>query len=275
MIGVVHLVWSPLGPEPLRDFLRSYHAHPAGVAHELVVVLNGVDPHEPGGPLEREALLAELQDTSHRLIELDRPVLDLAAYGLAARGLAHERLCFLNSYSVILSDGWLAQLSRALDEPDVGLVGASASWESQAEWVRGKARYWIYQLAGLRRARRDFPRFPNPHVRTTAFMAERALLLDLGLEDTPDKRAAYLLESGHSGITRQVLARGLRSVVVGRDGREYDIADWPASFTYRSADQQNLLVSDNRTRSWQQASERVRRRLARDAWGSYSAAGGR
>ncbi len=44
MIAVVHLVWGPLGPEPLRDFLRSYHAHDAGAPHELVVLFNGV-PH--------------------------------------------------------------------------------------------------------------------------------------------------------------------------------------------------------------------------------------
>ena len=55
---------------------------------------------------------------------------DLAAYAQAAERLEYERLCFLNSYSVILADGWLARLDRALDQPRAGLVGATGSWAS-------------------------------------------------------------------------------------------------------------------------------------------------
>lgn len=261
--ALVHLVWAPLGPRPLRAFLRSYRAHDPGLAHELVVLLNGAPA---GGPV-REQLLAELDGVEHRLLETERPLLDLPAYGYAARVLAHERLCLLNSYSVVLADGWLALLARALDDPGVALAGASASWESQSEWIRGRLRYWPYQLAGLRRARRDYPRFPNPHIRTTAFMIARARLQAMDLERVADKRATYLLESGHASITRQVLDEGQRAVVVGRDGRTYDVEQWPLSATFRSGAQRNLLVADNRTADWELASARVRRRLSRDAWG--------
>jgi hypothetical protein len=252
MIGVVHLVWAPLGPQPLRAFLASYHAQPSRAEHELIIVLNGSRP-DAGSAESREGLLAELDGTTHRLLVLERPLLDLAAYGAAARQLQHPRLCFLNSYSAFLADGWLRRLSEALDEPGVGLAGASASWESQAEWVRGRLVHWPYQLMGLREARRDYPRFPNPHVRTTAFAMSRDLVLQMGLEDVRDKRSAYLLESGHSSITRRVQEQGLRAVVVGRDGQVFDVAAWPLSRTYRSDAQRNLLVSDNRTREWGEA----------------------
>lgn len=261
MIGLVYLVWTPLGPAPLREFLRSYRERTAGVEHELVIVVNGPSDSHP-------AALRELRDVEHRLIELERPVLDLPAYGLAARQLHHDRLCLLNSYSLVLADGWLGLLDRALTEPGVGLAGASGSWESQAEWVRGRRRYWLYQLAMLPRARRDYPRYPNPHLRTTAFIAERQALLGLGLEGARDKRATYLLESGQHSITRQIQKRGQRVVVVGRDGSAYDVADWPRSATYRAGGQRNLLVADRRTRDWEQASPWLKRRLTRDAWGS-------
>jgi hypothetical protein len=265
MIGVVHLLWAPLGPEPLREFLRSYHSHAAGVEHELVVAFNA-RPRESEDP-SRQTLLTELEATSHRLIELEQPMLDLAAYGEVARRLEHERLCFLNSYSVIQADEWLGLLSRALDEPGVGLAGATGSWESQGEWARGRPIFWPQQLISLRGARRDYPRFPNPHIRTTAFMATRAAVLEMGLEGARDKHSAYLLESGHRSITRELQRRGLRPVVVGRDGRVYEVDDWPRSRTYRSGRQDNLLVADNRTRDWEQAAPRLRRRLTRDAWG--------
>lgn len=265
MIGVVHLVWGPLGPEPLKRFLASYRAHPAGAEHELVVVFNGVRDQ---GPL-REQLAA----TPHRLLALPEPVLDLPAYGLAARELDHERLCFLNSYSAILADSWLAHLSDALDVPGVGIVGASGSWESQAEWIRGRLVHWPYQLLGLRASRRDYPRFPNPHIRTTAFLMRRADVLACRLEEARDKRSTYLLESGRQSITRRLLDEGARALVVGRDGHGYDVEDWPASATYRSGGQRNLLVEDNRTADWQRASARLRARLARDAWGERYLAG--
>lgn len=290
MIGLVYLAWAPLGPEPVREFLRSYGVHRAGAGHELVVVLNGgvrggpnaggteksteehADP--AAGSTARTALLAELRGVEHRLVELERPVLDLPAYGLAALQLEHERLCLLNSYSTILADGWLGVLARALDAPEVGLVGATGSWESQAEWIRGRPVYWPYQLAGLPRARRDYPRFPNPHVRTTAFMLERALLLEIGLQHAADKRATYLLESGPHSVTRQVQARRLGAVVAGRDGHAYDVEEWPRSATYRAGGQENLLVADNRTGDWERASPQLRRRLSHDAWGSAAASGG-
>lgn len=274
-LGVVHLVWAPLGPEPVRSFLRSYRAHAPGIAHELVIVLNGA-PGEAseassrrGLVLTREDLAEELQGVEHRLIVLEEPVPDLAAYGLAARVLPHPRLCFLNSYSVILADDWLAILVRALDHPHTGLAGASASWESQSRWIRGRARYWPYQLIRLRGARRDYPRFPNPHIRTTAFMVERANVTAMNLDAARDKRATYLLESGRRSVTRQILERDLRAVVTGRDGRVYGVKDWAASRTYRSGEQDNLLVADRRTEDWATASPRLRRRLSRDAWGEH------
>ena len=266
-IGLVHLVWGPLGPAPLRRFLGSYNAHPAGIEHELTIVLNGVAQAEVSSPGLRNALSAELVGTDHRLISLEQPLLDLPAYGISGRESAHSRLCFLNSYSVILADGWLAHLARALDAPGVGIAGATGSWESQAEWVRGSTRFWLYQLAKSRGMRRDYPRFPNPHIRTTAFMLERATLLGLELERARDKRATYLLESGRRSITRQILDAGQRVVVVDRQGDFHEIAQWPDSHTYRSGAQQGLLVADRRTEDWQHASPWLRRRLTRDAWG--------
>lgn len=71
MTAVVHLVWAPLGPAPLRDFLRSYRAHPAGAEHELVILLNGTVGRADVTAADRHRLLAELDGIEHRLLELD------------------------------------------------------------------------------------------------------------------------------------------------------------------------------------------------------------
>jgi hypothetical protein len=267
-LAVVYLLWGPLGPEPVREFVASYTRHPAAIEHELVVLLNGVDP------AQRATLLSPFEGVKHSLLELDAPVQDLVAYGKAAERLEHELLCCMNTYSLVLVDAWLRILTEAALIPGVGLAGATGSWESQGQWPRGEPRSWFAQLSSLRTLRRDFPGFPNPHLRTTAFVARRRLLLEMGLERAHDKYTAYLLESGRSSITRTVIEQGLRVVVAGRDGRLYDSPQWPSSSTYRSGEQANLLVADRRTGDWLRADASLQRRLSKDAWGARSSTGG-
>ncbi|HEX8559483.1 MAG TPA: hypothetical protein VF668_15380, partial [Pyrinomonadaceae bacterium] len=65
-------------------------------------------------------------------------------------------------------------------------------------------------------------------------------------------------------------------LVVGRDGRGYEPAEWAESFTFRRGEQHNLLVSDNQTRYYEAADAATRRRLEESAWGRAGrATGGR
>jgi hypothetical protein len=128
---VVHLVWAPLGPDPLHRFLDSYRRHDAGTPHELLVILNGFRPQDDLAPWRRL-----LGDVEHDELHLERRVLDLAAYREAAERVVAERFCFLNSYSVVLANNWLRALEDALSAPGVGLVGASGSWGSVRSYNR-------------------------------------------------------------------------------------------------------------------------------------------
>jgi hypothetical protein len=111
--------------------------------------------------------------------------------------------------------------------------------------------------------------FPNPHLRTNCFALERELLLSLEWPTGLTKLQAVALEGGSNSLTRQVQARGLEAVVVGRDGVAYPPDRWRESATFRSGEQANLLVSDNRTRHYQEGGPLVRRGLAWLAWGTW------
>jgi hypothetical protein len=307
VIAVVHLVWGPLGPAPLREFLASYRQHPAGIEHELVVLLNGVTDHQ------RPVLLAELERFEHRLLTLPARVQDLAAYRQAAELLEHERMCFLNSYSTILASDWLAKFAHALDQPMSGMVAATASWASVRSAVlnglllpnpyrgvvpgRRVAREQLLgmelELGGDERDDREIPRrslinsilatlrtlppipeqllrfegFPAHHLRTNAFMADRRTFLGLQTGRIARKMDAYLLESGQRSYTRQIHGMGLRALVVDREGRAYDPEDWPASRTFWQGDQERLLIADNQTRSYANGGIDRRLLLSSFAWG--------
>lgn len=254
MIELIHLVWAPLGPEPFDRFLRSYVDHRAGVEHRLVLVFKEFRDAEHSAAWDARA-----EHVPHVRVEMPEPVLDLGAYRrVALAGDAH-RLCFTNSNAEVLADGWLSALDRALDDPAVGMVGATGSWES----AYSAAPIWLKPLR-----RRHFRPFPNPHLRTNALMLDRQLLVGLDWPDVGTRKLAALrLESGRHGISSQVLGRGLSIDVVGRDGLRYPWEEWPVSGTFRSGDQSNLLVGDNRTAQYRDAEPARRRELTRFAWG--------
>ncbi|HTA15092.1 MAG TPA: hypothetical protein VK781_09585 [Solirubrobacteraceae bacterium] len=315
MIAVVHLVWGPFGLAWPRRFLDSYRQHRAGADHDLVILLNSVDDRV------RAELEAELEGIEHRLLSLDEPVQDLAAYAEAVKRLEHDRMCFLNSYSTILAPDWLAKLEHALDQPGAGLVGATGSWASLRSAVlnslflpnpyrsvipkrsvtRGEMNAINAEIERMRTPTDEahaetaielprrrlstsvistlksfgpmpeqflrFPGFPAHHIRTNGFMAERATLAELQMQGISQKMEAYALESGHNSLTRQVQKRGLRTLVVGRDGTVYDRDHWHLSRTFWQGDQEQLMIADNQTRTYANGGLDRRRVLSAFAWG--------
>lgn len=125
--------------------------------------------------------------------------------------------------------------------------------------------HWSWTTAKTIREAAAFPAFPNPHIRTNAFFTERSWLLRAGPIAT--KHDAYLFESGPQSLTAQIVEAGLRAYVIDRDGQPHAPAEWANSGTFRSGDQQALLIADSQTRRYQQmtAAERITHQLM--TWG--------
>jgi len=254
-IAVVHLVWAPLGCGELERFLAACAAHPPGREYRLVVVANGFSgPSDP----RMAATLAALEGVEHELLATPSPVLDLAAYRHASELVDADLLCFVNSYSRPLADGWLSKLAAPLETREAGLTGTGGSLES----AYTAAPIWLRPL------RRQFQPFPNPHLRTNGFMIERELLLDLRWPGLDSKVGAWAFESGRDSISQQIWHRDLAVLVVGADGVAYPPPRWRESATFRAGGQRNLLIADNRTAQYANADETFRRRLEQMAWGT-------
>jgi hypothetical protein len=298
-VGVVYLCRFAEGDRPVRRFLATYARHPAGVAHDLNVVFKGFPDRQA---LDRAGAL--FGDVAFNPIEHADVGFDIGSYLWAATATSHRRLFFLNTFSQILADNWLRQFDRALDMPGVGLAGATGSWQSttagyeaQAKFYLGEALRWPLRVIGQpvsdpvssqrTRARQrrhrplrryvlfpleygqrlyEFSRFPNPHIRTNAFMIERARFLSLEFPRFTKKSDAYKFESGRRSLTRQILAHNLSPVVVGRDGQTYAVADWRSSKTFWTEEQPNLIIADNRTTDYACGDQDLRQELENLAW---------
>ncbi len=238
-LAAVHLVRQCNGVDCFRRFIASYRAMDEPLAHDLVVIFKGFEGHDKGPYLEL------LEGIAHTGVDVADTGFDIGPYLEVARQSEHARMCFLNSFSVLLAPGWLSKLDRALSEmPKAGIVGATGS----------------YEPAGP-----DAP-FPNYHVRTNGFLIARELLLDLEVWEMRDKPDVSRFEAGPRSLTRQIMQRGLEPYIVDRDGVAYAKENWEASGTFRSGEQEKLLIADNRTNAWLEADPETREWLRRLAW---------
>lgn len=312
-LQVVYLLWAPLGEAVVRRFADSYRANPAGVPHQLVVVCNGFSGRDDS---RLTAARRVLDGIEHTTISIDPPVLDIAAYRIAAERLAPARCCFLNSFSTILAPGWLAHLGGALDATDVGLVGASGSWGSMRSFVRfqfglggpysrafADRRTTTRILASIAQRNlssqspagslvpklrtlqaivtlqtvrssvaqtRGFRTFPAPHVRSTGFMIDSETIAQLDLGSLGTKMETYRIESGAASITRQVQRLGMRTLVVDRDGRQFEPGEWPSSHTFWQGRQEKLMLADKQTEHYEVVDAAGRAVLSGFAWGELA-----
>lgn len=263
-------MWPPSGPQALERFLAAYRAHRAGLDHELLLVWRDF-----GGEVPR-AYLDLLDGVAHRARRPTGVQQDLGVYRRMAeveRRDADTPFVFLNSQAEPLVDDWLRLLCDPLAEPTVGVVGATGSWESHASaalshWRRSGSRSKLRATPALVSALTQFPRFPNPHVRTNAFAMRRGEFLSLRFTEPRTKRMAHRLESGWLGLSRQLRRRGMRVLVVDRAGETFRPHEWPRSATFRADEQARLVVGDNRTREYRDATPERRRELETLAWGA-------
>jgi len=132
-------------------------------------------------------------------------------------------------------------------------------------------KYWksLIQPGGAFFLFRDFKPFPNPHLRSNAFVIGRELLLDLNFTLDDTKAAANRFESAPDGLPARLAERGLSLILVGADGTNYEVAEWPNSGTFRLDNQQNVLVADNQVRAFSAMSKWQKALHTRMTWGDY------
>jgi hypothetical protein len=228
-------------------FLDSYRRNPAGIDHSLYVIFKGFANN---ADLRRAQNL--FAAVPHQPVFLSDDKLDVGAYIEWADLVEEDAVCVFNTASEILAHDWLSKFAGNLAMPNVGLVGATASYES------------LHAFSSV------FPLFPNFHIRSTAFMIDRGLFLSLMKGRViASKVDAFHFESGPNSLTRLILAEGREVLVVGRNGRGYSPQFWPTSGTFRQGTQSNLLIGDNQTRSFSAMPWMAKRAFALRTWGKY------
>jgi hypothetical protein len=258
------------GYEPILRFLKAWSRHPFGCPHKLIFIAKGweTDTGLSGIPTNM------LQDVC-RIHHVPDTGLDVDTYWRVGREYGAAYSLFLNTFSEPLVDNWgylmMAHAGRRR------LIGATGNWESHSIGSRPFQQLFKYGVLGLPwtlvvalRAFRHWPVYPNPALRTNAFMVPLELLHTLPVP-IGRKRNLWVFESGRRGLSRKAISLGYELLVVGKDGLGYKPQDWYRSCTFRMGEQSNLLVADNRTRDYENADPSRRRELEILSWGHMKA----
>lgn len=276
-ICVVHLVRFRNGLEPFAKFLRSYASHSAGIDHQLLIIYKGFPSVASASAYEKL-----LEPFPHKTLFVRDFGFDIRPYFVAVRKFDYKYFMFMNSFSLILEEKWLEKMYKYVSQDDVGLVGATGSLQSMYtdafNWVitRDIYPFWKFILAKSFRRLRCwilpcfFAPLPNYHIRTNAFMTSREIMLKIRCGLMLNKRNAWMFESGLHGFTRQILNMNLRVLMVGRDGVGYEKEYWHESNIYKQHGQENLLIADNQTITYEIGDNNTRRDESFKAWGDKS-----
>lgn len=265
-VCVVYLARAKNGLDPFQSFLKSYRLFPAGMEHELLIVFKGFEGLRDASPY-----LDYSQPLAVKTFFMSDFGFDLRGYGQAANHLDHAYFCFFNSFSEPLHPNWLFNLYQHITRPEVGLAGATGSWESMySNALREQGDSLFHRVVHplrLAACRIAFDPFPNYHIRTTGFIVGRDIARAIWPRHFLTKRGAYLFENGKNSLTKRIMRMGLRILVVDKNGIAYEKEEWARSRTFRNGDQENLLVADNQTRHYQSAAPETRTFLRHLAWG--------
>lgn len=271
-VAVLYIAFKEYGLSALNEFLSSYRNTSAGLPHQLHIALKGFSD-----PYERQQYMDATRGLDCKCVDVENAGYDIGTYREFVSITDYPYYFFLNSKSRILSDNWLAKVYRHACLPNVGLAGATASFESlltdhlqQRQDAAGRwwpwreiVRYsWLNEL----RHRLYFPAFPNPHLRTNAFMIRREEFLKLQHRPIVNRIDAARFENGRNSISRQIKDMGLDVLVVGHDGDAYGIDKWSKSGTFWQGNQANLLVADNQTEKYDLSSDIEKKTLSAKAW---------
>ena len=249
----------------------------AASPHTLVILFKGmVDENETNEFIK----LLNDEKIKAKLFLYTGGGFDIDTYYWIAQQLEQEYLFFLNSNSVILHDNWLLAFTRPLTR-NTGVIAATASYQSYVSAVFQKhslkyeyAQGWLFNFRKYKLLlkaffywRLLFPSFPNPHVRTNAFIINRKLLLSLKKRKLETKMDAFRFESGRDGFSAQLIKKGYEILVVDRNGKTYRQNEWPVSETFRIGRQQNLLIADNQTALYDTGTDAEKRLMTKITWG--------
>lgn len=262
---VVYLAYEPYKIDNFKKFINNYKYHYSGQKHRLVICFKKFASKK--SILEWKKLLKGIKCTT--IIDNCKiDDFDFGSYIRIASKYKNKIILFLNSYSYPTVNNWLKLIVKHYDKNT--LVGCTATYASLSSSFFGK----YYKINILKRLMYGFinlfrfPIFPNPHIRSNAFLIKGSDFLSLKFPKLiKNKLQTNMIESGWLGMTRQLKKKKFRIILASSNGMGLKENDWLNSEVYSFKNQKNLIISDNRTRIYNKLSLKNKKKETKYHWG--------
>ena len=244
MIDVVYLAYlnEELGYDidVFEQFIESYKKFSAGIEHNLTILIKNSTPEH-----FYNKLLEHINKNNLKILKVSDEGLDIGAFILAAKELQSEYMFCIGSGVSILCHDWLRKFYNAFKNNSVvQLAGAMGTY-----------------------AKGHSDRFPNPHIRTCAFMMKRKLFLEYADSHKfpQTKEDTWEIEHGMNSLTSFVLDKGYHVVVVNNESNVFYQNDWEIAQTYITLDSK-AIMDDKWARRYALTDEYLRTKIEMENW---------
>jgi hypothetical protein len=215
---------NPVWSEKAEVFYESYNQYKPGFEHKLLIV-------------KKEDFVDNIFDNHERIVH-DNYGYDMGTLQkIAPESLEYDVVVHFGGHCRILADEWLRKIVSVFSNPEVALVGTSASNENR------------------------------PHIRTCNFAYRPNLMKQILFpESLETKDSQYQMEYGENSLYNQFTSMGYICGIVDKQGNFFK-DNWIDTMTYRSGEQENLLIADRHTDAYQYGVIGQRMFLENLAWG--------
>ena len=215
-IAVVYLSWLPYGIKHFQNFIESYILNTPDSDHDLIIAFNGL-AKKHSEPLKNYLDILADKNLHAKTISF-KSGQDLDIYDQIAKSEKYSFFLFLNTYSIIQNSKWL-EIFRNSISPEIGIIGATGSFSSYLTAINRKTYVDLFSSNTFFSKYNSlkyflklnfiygklFKYFPNPHIRTNAFLIKRELFLKITKPQFNSKIDAYIFENGKNSMTNQLL----------------------------------------------------------------------
>ena len=252
----------------LINFLKKYKRNTPGTKHTLLICLKLIHKNE----LKKIIKIINDYIKSTKKIFIDPSKFndfDLGSYYRVAKKFKNHKIIFLNSHSQPEKKNWLKKINYFANKKTI--VGFTASFSSRAtnSFKRNQNDNYFTFLKNIIFSYIYFPRFPNPHIRTTGFGIYGSDFIEFinKSRKIKSKFDAHVLESGKNGLSNFFIKKGYKIHVVNSTPQKFSLNSAQKSDTYFMNNQKKLLMSDNHTRLFLSYNSIKKKNAIKRVWG--------
>ena len=245
-----------------KNFIESYKKYPSGHPHELIICFKLLDDEKLrlcrsiASGLSYKEFLDPVKVNDFEFKSMER----------AIQNFDNHIILFLISHCRFEKANWLQIIKNSFVRNSfMGFSGSNESIFSSYEFKK----FWkiFSYFKNYFFLKKNFNKFPNPHVRAPSFVLKQKDFLDFVKNNKYlNKMDAVKSECGKNSMTNFFLKKGFKIFIINSSGMNFDLQNMEKSMTYCNKPISDVLISDRHHRKYQLSSSTKQQKMKKKVW---------